>query len=99
MVSIILDLDITDPVVNQSVQGQVKSLSERWAALWRWSEERRTQLLRLISNWEKFRDEQIVLLNWLSSKERVLKEMGATDLSNEKQVNQHLDVLKVGCVT
>ncbi|KXJ23728.1 Dystrophin [Exaiptasia diaphana] len=94
MVSIILDLDITDPAVNQSVQSQVKSLSERWAALWRWSEERRTRLLRLISNWEKFRDEQIALLNWLSSKERVLKEMGATDLSNEEQVNQHLDVLK-----
>lgn len=95
MVSLILELDITDPAVNENVQTQVKILSERWASLWRWSEERRTQMLKLMNNWQKFRDEQLVLLNWLSSKEKVLKEMGATDLSNEEEVAQQLEVLKV----
>jgi hypothetical protein len=95
MVTIILELDITDPAVNESVQTQVKLLSERWAILWRWSEERRTQLLKLLGNWQKFRDEQLVLLNWLSAKEKVLKEMGVTDLSNEEEVTQQLGVLKV----
>ncbi|XP_048577507.1 dystrophin isoform X2 [Nematostella vectensis] len=94
MITVILELDITDPTINESVQGQVKSLSERWASVWRWSEERRARLVRMLNEWQKYRDEQLVLLNWLSGKEKVLKDMGGTDLSDEEEVAKHLDQLK-----
>ena len=43
----------------------------------------------------KLRDEQLILLNWLSSKEKTLKDMGRTDLTDEDEVKKHLEKLKV----
>ena len=52
-------------------------------------------LLKVLSNWQRFRDEQLILLNWLSNKEKTLKDMGRTDLSNEEEVKDHLEKLRV----
>lgn len=35
------------------------------------------------------------MLNWLSSKEKALKDMVRTDLSDEEEVKDHLEKLKV----
>ena len=47
MVSLILELNITDPAINENIQLQVKSLSERWSVLWNWSEHRKLLLLQV----------------------------------------------------
>lgn len=52
-------------------------------------------MLKVLSNWQRFRDEQLILLNWLSNKEKTLKDMGRTDLTDEDEVKNHLDKLKV----
>ena len=54
-----------------------------------------SSLSKVLSNWQRFRDEQIILLNWLSNKEKALKDMGRTDLADEDEVNVHLEKLKV----
>ena len=51
--------------------------------------------LKVLSNWQRFRDEQLILLNWLSNKEKLLKEMGRTDLTDEEEVKRHLQNLRV----
>ena len=48
------------------------------------------------SDWQKFRDEQVILLNWLAQKEKILRDMEDTDITDEKQVQGHLDQLEVG---
>ena len=52
-------------------------------------------LLQVLSNWQRFRDEQLILLNWLSNKEKTLKDMGRTDLTDEDEVKEHLEKLRV----
>lgn len=49
----------------------------------------------LHSDWQQFRDEQIFLLNWLAQKEKLLRDMEDTDITDEKQVDAHLDTLRV----
>jgi len=95
MISMILGVDVTHPAISESTHQQVKSLSDRWSKVWNWSEQRKTQLLKVLSNWQRFRDEQLILLNWLSNKEKTLKDMGRTDLSNEEEVKDHLEKLRV----
>ncbi|XP_020615403.1 dystonin-like isoform X2 [Orbicella faveolata] len=95
MITMILGVDITNPDINDSTQQQVKSLSDRWSKVWNWSEQRKHQLLKVLSNWQRFRDEQLILLNWLSSKEKTLKDMGRTDLTDEDEVKEHLEKLRI----
>ena len=52
-------------------------------------------LVKVLSNWQRFRDEQLLLLNWLSDEEKTLKDMGRTDLTNEEEVKQDLEKLHV----
>ena len=47
----------------------------------------------------RFRDEQLILLNWLASKEKQLKEIGETNLSDQSEVQEHLQSLRVRCMT
>jgi len=51
--------------------------------------------VKVLSNWQRFRDEQLLLLNWLSDEEKTLKDMGRTDLTNEEEVKQDLEKLHV----
>ena len=51
--------------------------------------------VKVLSNWQRFRDEQLLLLNWLSDEEKTLKDMGRTDLTNEEEVKQDLEKLRV----
>lgn len=95
MISTILGVDVSDPDITQGTQQQVKSLSDRWSKVWNWSEQRKAQLLKVLSNWQRFRDEQMILLNWLSNKEKTLKEMARTDLTDEAEVKDHLEKLRV----
>lgn len=37
----------------------------------------------------------MILLNWLSNKEKTLKEMARTDLTDEAEVKDHLEKLRV----
>lgn len=57
--------------------------------------QKNSYLLQVLSNWQRFRDEQLILLNWLSSKEKILKDMGRTDLTDEDEVKDHLAKLRV----
>ncbi|XP_067048762.1 dystrophin-like isoform X1 [Acropora muricata] len=95
MISMVLDVDVDHPTVNERTQKQVKSLSDRWSKVWNWSEQRKAQLLKVLSNWQRFRDEQLILLNWLSSKEKALKDMGRTDLADEDEVTIQLEKLRL----
>ena len=54
--------------------------------------------MQVLSNWQRFRDEQLILLNWLSNKEETLKDMGRTDLTDEAEVKDHLEKLRVSVI-
>lgn len=54
--------------------------------------------MQVLSNWQRFRDEQLILLNWLSNKEKTLKDMGRTDLTDEAEVKDHLEKLRVSAI-
>ena len=50
MISMILELDITDSTISENVQEQVRSLSDRWGKVWNWSEQRKTLLLKVFTS-------------------------------------------------
>lgn len=45
--------------------------------------------------WQKFRDEELILLNWLSHKEKTFKEVSKTNIADEEQVKESLNILEV----
>ena len=70
-------------------------LSERWAAVWTWSEEWKEKLNQALVDWRKLREEETVLLSWLSSKEQTMDVIGQTDITDDEQVKMHLNLLEV----
>jgi len=70
-------------------------LSERWAAVWTWAEEWTEKLNQALVDWNKLREEETVLLSWLSSKEQTLDVIGQTDITDDEQVKTHLNLLEV----
>lgn len=70
-------------------------MSERWAAVWTWAEEWKEKLYKALIDWNKLREEETVLLSWLSSKEQTMDVIGQTDITDEEQVKMHLDLLEV----
>ena len=73
----------------------MRSLSERWAAVWNWFEERKKVLSQVLVDWEKFRDASRSLLNWLAAKEKELELMNVTDLTDEEELQGHYELLDV----
>jgi len=70
-------------------------LSERWAAVWTWAEEWKEKLNQALVDWNKLREEETVLLSWLSSKEQTLDVIAQTDITDDEQVKMHLNLLEV----
>lgn len=70
-------------------------MSERWAAVWTWAEEWKEKLYKALIDWNKLREEEIVLLSWLSSKEQTMDVISQTDITDEEQVKMHLNLLEV----
>jgi hypothetical protein len=98
LVNVILEVDVSDPSVDSATRKKVKSLSERWKAVWDWSEDRKKKLMKSLADWQKFRDEELILLNWLAVKEKALKEINNTDLMDDEAVKKsvkELEVLKI----
>lgn len=73
----------------------VKTLSERWAAVWNWSEERKNRLLEVIDDWEAFREKEKDLYDWLVGKDEAIHMSDEIDISDEDQVEAHGAILKV----
>lgn len=95
IVNTILEIDVSDPAVDSATRSKVKTLSERWKAIWDWSETRMKKLNNFLSDWQKFRDMELVLLNWLGVKEKALKEIHKTDLMDEEAVKKSAHELEV----
>ena len=95
MVNVILEMDMEDTVLDENTRDWVKALSERWAAVWNWAEEWKHTLIQVSADWERFREEEMMLLNWLSSKEEIMEIMGQTDITDENQVLVHQNLLEV----
>ena len=95
VVNTILEIDASDPTVDNATRSKVKSLSKRWTAVWDWAEARRKKLMDSLSDWQKFRDEQLILLNWLGTKEKALKEINETDLMDEEAVDRGVKQMEV----
>ncbi|KAK3738455.1 hypothetical protein QZH41_017077 [Actinostola sp. cb2023] len=87
-INMVLEVDVSDPAMGNETRGQVKSISQRWKRVWDWSEDRKKKLMRSLVDWQKFRDEELILLNWLAGKEKTLKEINKTDLMDEEEVKK-----------
>ena len=61
MISMILGVDVTHPAINDKTHQQVKSLSDRWSKVWNWSEQRKKQLLKVLSFKVKKRKAAVVV--------------------------------------
>jgi len=94
MVNMILEMDLEDPAIDETIRDWVKVLSERWAAVWNWAEEWKEKLNQALLDWNKLREQERELLSWLSSKEQTLDVIGETDITDEQQVKMHLNLLE-----
>ena len=95
MVASVLATDISDPDMDNKTRDKVKDVSSRWAKAWNWSEDLSQKLTKAMIDWQKFRDEELILLNWLSQKEKTLKQVASTDVADEEQVKESLELLEV----
>lgn len=95
MVASVLATDLSDPELDDKTRDKVKDVSSRWAGAWNWSEDRSQKLTKAMIDWQKFRDEELILLNWLSQKEKTLKQVANTDVADEEKVKESLELLEV----
>jgi len=95
LVTSVLAIDVSDPDLDGKTRDKVKDVNSRWAKAWNWSEDQGQKLTKAMIDWQKFRDEELILLNWLSQKEKTLKQVGNTDVADEQQVKESLELLEV----
>lgn len=95
LVASVLATDLSDPGLDDKTRAEVKDINSRWAGAWNWSEDRNQKLTKAMIDWQKFRDEELILLNWLGQKEKTLKEVANTDVADEEQVKESLELLEV----
>ncbi|KAL9968901.1 hypothetical protein ACROYT_G021049 [Oculina patagonica] len=94
LVASVLATDLSDPELDDKTRAKVKDINSRWAGAWNWSEDRNQKLTKAMIDWQKFRDEELILLNWLGQKEKTLKEVANTDVADEEQVKESLELLE-----
>jgi len=63
--------------------------------VWTWAEEWKEKLNQALADWNKLREEETVLLSWLSSKEQTMDAISQTDITDDEQVKMHLNLLEV----
>lgn len=63
--------------------------------MWTWAEEWKEKLNQALADWNKLREEETVLLSWLSSKEQTMDVISQTDITDDEQVKMHLNLLEV----
>ena len=95
LVTAVLATDSSDPELDDKTRGKVKDINKRWPEAWNWSNDRNQNLTKAMIEWQKFRDEELILLNWLSHKEKTFKEVSDTNIADEEQVKQSLNILEV----
>ena len=95
LVASVLATDLSDPDLDGKTRDKIKDVNSRWANAWNWSEDRGQKLTKAMIDWQKFRDEELILLNWLSQKEKSLKQVANTDVADEEQVKESLELLEV----
>ncbi|XP_074624754.1 dystrophin-like isoform X2 [Acropora palmata] len=94
MVNMILEMDLEDPAIDETIRDWVKVLSERWAAVWTWAEERKKKLAKTHLHWNKFREEEKDVLWWLTEKEQTLGAVSEIDITDDQQVKTRLNLMK-----
>lgn len=94
-VAMVLRTDLSDPNLDEKTRDKIKDVNGRWVKSWNWSEDRNQKLTKAMIDWQKFRDEELILLNWLSQKEKTLKEVSNTDVADEEKVKESLELLEV----
>lgn len=94
-VAMVLRTDLSDPDLDGKTRDKIKDVNGRWVKSWNWSEDRNQKLTKAMIDWQKFRDEELILLNWLSQKEKTLKEVSNTDVADEEKVKESLELLEV----
>ena len=95
LVSLLLGADASDPNIGEKTSNEVKDVGARWKTAWNWSEDHKNKMIAALANWQEFRDEELVMLNWLAQKEKMLKEVLEVDVADEEQVNEQLGRLEV----
>ena len=95
LVTTVLATDLSDPNLDDKTRAKLKDINSRWKGAWNWSEDRNQKLTKAMIDWQKFRDEELILLNWLGQKEKTLKEVANTDVADEEQVKESLELLEV----
>ena len=95
MVTAVLATDTSDPQLDDKTRAKVKDINKRWPDAWNWSEDQNQKLTKAMIDWQKFRDEELILLNWLSQKEKTHKIVANTDIADEEQVKESLELLQV----
>ena len=95
LVTIVLATDNSNSGLDDETRAKVKDMSNRWPAAWKWCDERNQNLALALIDWQKFRDEELILLNWLAQKEKTLKEVAQTDVAEEQHVKESLKLLEV----
>ncbi|XP_028414728.1 nuclear anchorage protein 1-like isoform X2 [Dendronephthya gigantea] len=77
-----------------SVKQELAALEKRWKKLLRWSEERSLRLSKIVSLWSKFREEEILVLNWIDEKGEELKVADQVNLADEEALQEQLHIFK-----
>lgn len=95
LVTIVLATDNSNSGLDDKTRAKVKDMSNRWPAAWKWCDERNQNLTLALIDWQKFRDEELILLNWLAQKEKTLKEVAQTDVAEEQHVKESLKLLEI----
>ena len=95
LVTLVLAVDTLDPDLDEKTRADIRDVNSRWQDAWNWSEDRNQQLTKAMINWQKFRNEELILLNWLAQKEKTLKDIANTDVADDEQVKKGLEHLEV----
>ncbi|XP_057306952.1 utrophin-like isoform X3 [Hydractinia symbiolongicarpus] len=76
------------------LEEQLATLGERWSAVCKWTEHRWAHLQEILTSWQKYRNEEQRLSDWLFQKEKALKDISVIDMGDKNEIAKQLDKLK-----
>ncbi|XP_065653209.1 utrophin-like isoform X2 [Hydra vulgaris] len=76
------------------LEEQLGILGERWSLVCKWTESRWNSLQEVLKSWQEYRNEEQRLNEWLSEKEKALKEISDVDMGDKKEVQLQIQKLK-----
>ncbi|XP_063299176.1 utrophin isoform X1 [Pelobates fuscus] len=70
-----------------ALETQLQRLGERWAAVCRWTEERWSNLQKILILWQQLLEEQCLFKSWLSEKEKSLSKIQRSNFKDQAELS------------